>query len=61
MLCVSLSRVNIGLEGARLIAQALKVNHSITSIRLWESGITDEGVEHIAVGLVRNTSLKELT
>ena len=45
---------NIGVEGAKAIAEALKVNESITELNLYNNNIGDEGAKAIAEALKEN-------
>ena len=49
-----MSNNNIGVEGAKAIAEALKVNKSITELYLWNNNIGDEGAKAIAEALKVN-------
>ena len=48
---------NIGVEGAKAIGEALKVNTSLTEISLYENNIGDEGGKANGEALKVNTSL----
>ena len=52
--------VNIGAEGAKYIAEALKVNKTLTSVDLSLNYIDDEGGKAIADALDANKTLKVL-
>ena len=54
-------RIYIGVEGAKAIGEALKVNTSLTEINLWGNNIGDEGGKAIGEALKVNTSLTEIS
>ena len=57
---ISFSQKNIGDEGAKYLAEALKVNTYLKKIDLWDNNIGNEGAKYIAEALKVNTSLKEI-
>jgi hypothetical protein len=58
---VNLDYNNIGAEGAKYVAEALKVNTSLTEICLDDNEIGAEGAKYVAEALKVNTSLTEIT
>jgi len=57
---LSLMINNIGDDGAKVIADALKVNHTLETLNLWYNNIGDDGAKKIADALIFNRNLKEL-
>ena len=51
---------NIGAEGAKYVAEALKVNTSLTEIHLDGNNIGAEGAKYVAEALKVNTSLTKI-
>ena len=51
---------NIGAEGAKYVAEALKVNTSLTEIHLGGNNIGAEGAKYVAEALKVNTSLTKI-
>ena len=51
---------NLGPEGAKHIAEALKLNTSVTSISLSNNNLGPEGAKHIADALKQNTSVSTI-
>ena len=47
---------NIGAEGAKAIAEALKVNTSLTKINLWDNNIGDKGARELELAAVERDS-----
>ena len=63
--CVSYSQLNLGEnridpEGARSLADALKVNASLTTLDISNNKIADEGVKPICEALKENKTLTSL-
>ena len=50
----------IGDEGAKALAEALKVNATVEELSLWKCGIGDDGAAALAEALRANTSLTKL-
>jgi hypothetical protein len=46
---------DIGDEGAKYVAEALKVNTSLTEITLYDNNIGDDGAKYVAEALKVNT------
>ena len=57
---IYLQHNNIGAEGAKYVAEALKVNTSLTKIDLRWNNIGDEGAKYVAEALKVNTSLTKI-
>ncbi len=57
---INLSYDTIGDEGAKYVAEALKVNTSLTKIDLADNNIGDEGAKDVAEALKVNTSLTKI-
>ena len=57
---IDLGYTNIGAEGAKYVAEALKVNTSLTEIGLGWDNIGAEGAKYVAEALKVNTSLTEI-
>ena len=57
---INLGYDDIGAEGAKYVAEALKVNTSLTEIRLYSNNIGAEGAKYVAEALKVNTSLTEI-
>ena len=57
---INLSCNKIGAEGAKYVAEALKVNTSLTKIYLAGNKIGDEGAKYVGEALKVNTSLTEI-
>ena len=51
---------NIGVEGAKRLAEALEKNTTLNVLDLYDNNIGDKGATRIAEALEKNTSLKEL-
>ena len=56
---IDLGRNNIGDEGAKYVAEALKVNTSLTKINLWDNDIGDEGAKYVACLLYTSPSPRD--
>ena len=56
-----LSNNNLGPEGAKHIAEALKLNTSVTSISLVNNNLGPEDAKHIAEALKQNTSVTSIS
>ena len=52
-----LSKNNIGSDGAKMIADALKINQTLTLLDINENNIGDDGAKQIADALKINYSL----
>jgi hypothetical protein len=50
----------IGDNGAKYLADVLKINTSITSIDLWSNNIGDDGAKYLADALKTNTSITNI-
>lgn len=50
---------NIGDAGAKAIAAALKVNHSLTILNLWDNRIRRDGAEAIADVIIKMSYILE--
>ena len=55
---MNLCRNKIGAQGAKLIAGALRVNASLTSINVGSNSLMDEGAEFIAAALKESATSK---
>ena len=60
--CTSLevNRNNVGVEGAKALAEALKTNTALTSLDLYRNSVGDEGAKALAESLKTNTALTSL-
>ena len=60
MTTLYLNRNSIGDDGAKAIAEALKVNPVLTTLLLWSNNIGDDGAKAIAEALKVNPVLTNL-
>jgi proline dehydrogenase len=57
---ICLNRNNIGDEGAKYLADAIKLNSMLLKVDLWNNNIGDEGVKYLEDAIKLNSMIEEI-